>query len=54
MKIRWIGQSGYVIKTERAEIMLDPYLSDAVNRAAGRPRLLPPPIRPEEAAADGI
>ena len=54
MKIRWIGQSGYVIKTERAEIMLDPYLSDAVNRAAGRPRLLPPPIRPEEAAADAV
>lgn len=34
MKIKWIGQSGYIIKTETTEIIIDPYLSDVVNRVA--------------------
>lgn len=54
MKIRWIGQSGYVIKTDTTEIILDPYLSDAVNRIVGRPRLVEPPIEPEKIRADAV
>lgn len=54
MKIKWIGQSGYVIKTPQAEIIIDPYLSDVVNRVAGRERLVEAPIKPEEIHADAV
>lgn len=54
MKIRPLGQSGYVIKTANVEIVIDPYLSDSVNRVAGRPRLLPIPINPHEISCDAI
>ena len=45
MIIRALGQSGYILKTEHSELIIDPYLSDSVNRVAGRPRLLPIPIK---------
>ena len=54
MKIRFLGQSGYIIKTEKTEIMIDPYLSDSVNRVAGRPRTLPIPITPEKINCDAV
>lgn len=54
MKIRFLGQSGYIMKTEKTEIMIDPYLSDSVNRVAGRPRMLPIPINPECIQCDAI
>lgn len=50
MIIRFLGQSGYVLETERNKIIIDPYLSDAVNRVVGRPRLLPIPIDPRKIA----
>ena len=54
MKIRWIGQSGYILKTNETEIILDPYLSDIVNRVANRPRLVEAPIVPSEIKADAV
>ncbi len=54
MKIKFLGQSGYMITTAKAEILIDPYLSDIVNEVAGRKRLLPSPIKPEEIRADAI
>lgn len=54
MKIRWIGQSGYIIKTNTTEIVLDPYLSDVVNRVHNRPRLIEAPLKPNEIQADAI
>ncbi len=54
MRIRWIGQSGYVLKTGKTEIIIDPYLSDAVNKAAGRPRLVEAPFDPEAITADAV
>lgn len=54
MRIIWIGQSGYVISTGTTQIILDPYLSDAVNRVAGRPRMIEAPIKPHEIHADAI
>ena len=54
MKIRWIGQRGYIIKTEHTEIIIDPYLSDVVNRVAGRERLVKAPIDPKEIKADAV
>lgn len=54
MKIRWIGQSGYVIQTRTTQVILDPYLSDVVNRVAKRPRMVEAPIKPEEIRADAV
>ena len=54
MIIRWIGQSGYVLKTRGTEIIIDPYLSDVVNRVANRPRLVEAPIKPAEIRADAV
>ncbi len=54
MKIRFLGQSGYIIKTKKTEIMIDPYLSDSVNRIAGRPRSLPIPINPQDISCEAV
>ena len=54
MKIRFLGQSGYVLKTEKTKIIIDPYLSDSVNRVAGRPRALPIPIKPQDINCDAV
>ena len=54
MIIRFLGQSGYILKTERSEIIIDPYLSDSVNRVAGRPRLLPIPLQPADISCDAV
>lgn len=54
MKIIPIGQSGYIVKTVHAEIVIDPYLSDIVNEVAGRPRLLSVPIKPQDIRADAV
>lgn len=54
MKIRFLGQSGYVIRTEKTQLIIDPYLSDSVNRVAGRPRVLPIPILPRDICCDAI
>ena len=54
MKIKWIGQSGYIIQTENTEIMIDPYLSDVVNRVANCPRLVEAPVKPEEIKSDAV
>ena len=54
MTIRFLGQSGYLLKTANTQIIIDPYLSDSVNRVAGRPRLHPVPINPQEIDCDAI
>lgn len=54
MTIRFLGQSGYVIKTASTTVVIDPYLSDSVNRVANRPRTLPIPIAPEKLRADAV
>ena len=54
MTIRYLGQSGYLLKAGFTEILIDPYLSDSVNRIAGRPRQLPIPIRPAEIHCDAV
>ena len=54
MKLRWIGQSGYVLEDETTQIMIDPYLSDIVYKVAGRPRMVEAPLRPEEITADYV
>ena len=54
MKIRFLGQSGYLIESNNTSIVIDPYLSDSVNRVAGRPRLLPLPIDAKDIFCDAV
>lgn len=54
MNIKWIGQSGYILNDETTTIYLDPYLSDAVNRVAGRERMVPAPVTAQDIKADAI
>ena len=54
MKIRFLGQSGYLLESNNTSIIIDPYLSDSVNRVAGRPRVLPIPIEPKDIFCDAV
>ena len=54
MKVRFLGQSGYILKTANSEIIIDPYLSDSVNRVSGRPRTLPIPIKAKDINCDAV
>lgn len=54
MKIKWLGQAGYILSDGVTTICIDPYLSDAVNRVANRPRTVAPPFAPEELSADAV
>lgn len=54
LKIRWIGQSGYILTDGKTEVCIDPYLSDVVNRIAGRGRMVSPPFSPEELKSDVV
>ena len=52
--IIFLRQSGYILKSGNTEIVIDPYLSDSVNRIANRPRTLPIPINPEDINFDAV
>lgn len=54
LKIRWIGQSGYILNDGKTEICIDPYLSNVVDRIAKRGRMVKAPFLPEELKSDVI
>ncbi len=54
LKIKWLGQSGYILFDGKTTICIDPYLSDCVNRIANRPRTREVPIAPESLKADAV
>ena len=54
MKIRWIGQGGYLLSDGITTVCIDPYLSDAVERVSGKKRLVKAPFRGSELAADAV
>lgn len=54
MIIRYLGQSGYLLKTENTQIVIDPYLSDSVNRVANTPRVLPIPVAAKDLECDAV
>ena len=54
LKIRWIGQSGYILSDDDTTIYIDPYLSDCVNRVAGRERMVPAPVSARDIKADAF
>ena len=52
LKIRWIGQSGYLLSDGENTICIDPYLSNAVDRVAKRGRMVNAPFLPQELVCD--
>lgn len=54
LKIRWIGQGGYLFSDGETTLCIDPYLSDVVGRVAGRPRMVKAPFAPEELSANAV
>ena len=52
LTIRWIGQNGYLLRDGEAEICIDPYLSNVVDRVAKRGRMVQAPFSPEELKSD--
>lgn len=54
LKIRWIGQSGYILTDGKTEICIDPYLSNVVDRIAKRGRMVKAPFFPEELKSDVV
>lgn len=54
LTIQWIGQSGYILKTESATVCIDPYLSNAVEELTGKKRLISPPVAAGDIHADAV
>ncbi|MBP3606049.1 MAG: MBL fold metallo-hydrolase [Clostridia bacterium] len=54
LRIRWIGQGGYLLSDGETEICIDPYLSDVVNRVAGRARMVEAPFSPSALKSDAV
>ena len=54
LTIRWIGQSGYLLSDGNTVICIDPYLSNAVDRVAGRGRMVEAPITPQALRCDAV
>ncbi len=55
LAIFWLGQAGFCLKTAAGTtILIDPYLSDCVERLAGFKRIMPSLLQPEEAEADWV
>ncbi len=50
--ITWLGQGGYLLDDGETRIVIDPYLSDAVEKVSGKKRLYPPPVAPEQLKCD--
>ncbi len=52
LTLKWLGQAGYLLSDGETTICIDPYLSDVVNRVAGRARMYPAPIAPADLRCD--
>lgn len=50
--IKWIGQGGYILTDGNTEICIDPYLSDIVEKVAGKARIVECPVKPAELNSD--
>ncbi len=54
LTIRWIGQSGYLLSDGTTKLCIDPYLSNVVDRIAGRGRMVKAPMQPEALLCDAV
>ncbi len=52
LTLKWLGQAGYLLSDGETTLCIDPYLSDVVNRVAGRARQYPAPIAPADLVCD--
>lgn len=52
MKIKWLGQGGYILNDGKTEVCIDPYLSDCVKRIAGRERMRKRFVEPQDLQSD--
>lgn len=54
LKIRWIGQGGYLLSDGQTTVCIDPYLSNVVDRVAHHGRMVDAPFPPEELSCDAV
>lgn len=56
MKIRWLGQGGFLVRdnAKTTELLIDPYLSDTVNQNGTCPRQRPMPMAPADIKSDAV
>lgn len=55
LALLWLGQAGFIVKNSLGEtLVVDPYLSDAVERICGLKRLMMPVMEPEELNPDYV
>jgi len=50
--VKWLGQGGFELSDGEAAIMIDPYLSDMVERVDGVKRMVQAPVKPKDAHPD--
>lgn len=53
LRLRWLGQAGFLLEAAGARVLVDPYLSDSLagkyrGKLYPHRRMAPPPARPEE------
>jgi len=48
MKITWITGGGFIIESSGNRLIIDPYLSDVVEKTLGWTRLVPVPVKLED------
>ena len=54
MKITWITGGGFIIENSGKRLVIDPYLSDVVERTIGWTRMVPVPVKLEDLKPDII
>jgi len=54
MKITWLGQGGYLLEIAGQRLLVDPYMSDIVEKKTGLKRLIQPPLLIEDLNPDVI
>jgi L-ascorbate metabolism protein UlaG (beta-lactamase superfamily) len=54
MGITWLGQGGFALETDNTKLIIDPFLSDIVEKVQGLKRLIDPPVLVEELKPDFI
>jgi L-ascorbate metabolism protein UlaG (beta-lactamase superfamily) len=54
MNVIWLGQSSFVFESGGFRLVVDPFLSDIVERKEGKKRLMAPPLSIAELAPDAL
>ncbi len=54
LEITWISQGGFIFEHAGRRLVIDPYISDVVERTLNFTRLAPPPVRVESLRPDTV